>query len=191
VARRPLRLRVLDEMNDARQRRVPSQPADRDVEGAAAVDRPREYLVAWRLLGRQRLPCHRRLVHVAHAGMHPAVERNLLAGLDDHDVANPHVVDVHRHFKAVPADQGLGRREIHERADGAARTIHGPRLEQLREREQKNDRRRFGPLTQHDRARDGHHHQAVDVEDAGTNRNGSPTDGMNPGSEHRAEKRQP
>ena len=118
------------------------------------------------LLGGQRLARDRRLVDVALAGGDPAVERNLLAGPDDDDVADGDAV--HRHAaeragRGVPHER-LGGRQIHQRADGAARALHRARLEQLRQREQEDDGRPFAPLAEHHRAGDGDEHEDVDVE---------------------------
>ena len=52
------------------------------------------------------------------------------------------------------ANERLGRREIQERADRAARTLERPRLEHLREREEEDDRRRFRELAQQNGAGD-------------------------------------
>ena len=68
---RALRLRLLDEMDDARQRRVAAEPRDADVERAAAVDAAGEHLVARRLVHRQRLAGDRRLVDGARARRRP------------------------------------------------------------------------------------------------------------------------
>ncbi len=67
---------------------------------------------------------------------------------------------------AVAADERLGRRQIHQRANRPARPLHRARLEHLGEREQKHHRRALGPLAERDRAGDGDHHQHVDVEAA-------------------------
>ena len=77
-------------MNDARERRVALQAGDPDVERAAAVDGAREHFVARPLVDRQRLAGHRRLIHGAHPGHDFAIERELLAGLDDDDGAWRH-----------------------------------------------------------------------------------------------------
>ena len=62
------------------------------------------------------------------------------------------------------AHERLGGRQVHERADGAARPLHRARLEQLREREQEHDRRPFAPLAQHHGAAHRDEHEDVDVE---------------------------
>ena len=80
-------------MNDACDRGVAAQPRHFDFERVAAVDRSAEHIVARRLLDRQRLARHRRLIDVARSGGHPAVERDFLAGPDDDDVADADVVD--------------------------------------------------------------------------------------------------
>ena len=59
---RALRLRLLDEMDDARQRGVASERVTRDVERAAAVDAAGKHVVTGRLVDRQRLAGDRRLV---------------------------------------------------------------------------------------------------------------------------------
>ncbi len=62
------------------------------------------------------------------------------------------------------ADQGVGGRESHQRADGMASAVHRARLEGLRETEQEDDRRRLRPFPQDRRAGDGNDHEDVDVE---------------------------
>ena len=143
-----------------------AQPRDAHVERAAAVDRAGEHLVAGALLDRQRLAGHRRLVDVALARRDAAVERDLLARPHDDDVADARRRRPARAQAAGVAsrDERFGRRQIHQRADRAARALHRARLEQLREREQEHDRRGFAPLAEDHRAGDGDHHQHVDVE---------------------------
>ena len=167
LARRALRLGALHQVNDPRQRRVAPEARDDHVERAAAVDRAGEHLVAGGFLDRKRLARHRRLVDVAVARCDAAVERDLFPGPDQHRVADRDVVDRDAHFAAVAPDERLGGREIHQRADRAARAIHRPRLEQLGEREEEDDRGGFRPFAEQRRPGHRDEHQHVDVEHAG------------------------
>ena len=83
------RLRLFDEMDDAREGRVAPEPGDLHLESAAAVDRAGEHLVAGCLVDRQRLSGDRCLIDGARAGDDLAVERQLLSGLDDDHRARP------------------------------------------------------------------------------------------------------
>ena len=88
LARRALRLRALDEMDDPRQRRVAAQPRDRHVERAAAVDRPGEHFVARLFSTGSDSPVIGAWLTWLSPACDAAVERNLLARPDDDDVAH-------------------------------------------------------------------------------------------------------
>ena len=131
----------------------------------APVDRAGEHLVAGRLVDRQRLAGDRRLVHGALAGRDAAVERNLLAGPTSTVSPTRTSSTGDARTPSRRADERLAGRQVHQRADRVARAIHRARLEQLREREQEDDRCRLGPLRQmRSRRSDRDHHQHVDVE---------------------------
>ena len=83
------------------------------------------------------------------------------------------------------------RRKVHQRADRAARPLHRPRFQQLRQREQEDDRGRFRPLAERHGAADGHHHQDVDVEHTGPYGNPGAAGRMNAGEHDGGRKRQP
>ena len=137
-----------------------AQPRDRDVERAAAVDRSGEHLVARPLLDRQRFARHRRLVDVARRRRDATVERDLLARPHHHDVADARPRRPAASMSAPSRrTSALRRREIHQRADRAARALHRARLEPLRQREEEDHGRRLAPLTEHHRAADGDEHQ--------------------------------
>ena len=93
-----------------------------------------------------------------------AIQRDLLARPDEHHVADRDVVHGNAQLGGAATDDRFGRRQIHEVANRAACAFHRARLEQLRQREQEDDRRRLRPLAEHDRAGDGDEHQHVDVE---------------------------
>ncbi len=150
----------------------------RDIQRTPSVDRAGKDFHADRLLHRQRLARHRRLVDVAVARRHLSVQWNLFSRLDEDHVADPDLVDRHLHDATVPTHDCLGWRQLHERPDRSAGTIHRPGFEHLRQREQKNDRRCFRPLAQRESADDRDHHQDVDVENARTCADGgAPHDG--------------
>ncbi len=150
LRRRALGLRALDQVNDARERRVAPPARDAHVERAASVDRPGKHLVARRLVGRQRLAGHRRLVDAARAGDDRAVERNLLAGTNDDHRADRHLVHADAPFAGIVHQQRVDRREIEQAADrGSARArASAPRASARRRTE-----RRRRPLPTTGRAR--------------------------------------
>ena len=84
------------------------------------------------------------------------------------------VVDGNGRGDPVAADDGLSRGELHQAADRAASPIHRARFQQLREREQKDDRSGFAPLAENGRTSDRHEHEDIDVESGGAERRGGP-----------------
>ncbi len=166
LRRRAFGLRGLDQMDDARQRRVAAQRRRDDLERAMPVDRSGEHLVAVPLVDRQRLARDRRLVDIAFAGHDAAVERQLLAGSHAHVVADPDFVGRHASLLPRSHDGGFRRRQVHQRADGVTRAVHASRFEVLREREEKDDACALHPFADRDGARHGHRHQHVHVEGA-------------------------
>ncbi len=151
-------------MNDSCERGIPPQARDVDLQRSAAVDRAGEYLVAAHLLGRQRLAGHGRLIDVADSLVDTSVERNLLAGLDDDDVSDAHILHRHALLDAVPLHERFSGREIHQRPNRATGALHGARFEHLRQREQKHHGCTLGPFAEGHRTRDRDQHQNVDVE---------------------------
>ena len=85
--RRALGLRLLHQVDDARQRRVVAAAGDATTSAPCAVDRAGEHLVAGRLLHRHRFAGDRRLVDVGAAVRDGAVEREALARADDASAA--------------------------------------------------------------------------------------------------------
>ena len=175
LRRRPLRLRLLDQVNDPRERRVAAEPRHAHLERAAAVDGAGEHLVAGRLVDRQRLAGHRRLVDGARARHDLAVERNLLARLDDDDAPGSRASRRRRAARLPRRGPAPRRRQIHQRADRESRALERPRFERLRDGEQEDDRRGLGPLAERDRAGRGDEHQDVDVERAQRGRRARPS----------------
>ncbi len=162
--RRAFGLRLLHQVDDARQRRVVAAPGDGDDQRAMPVDGAGEDLVARRLLHRHRLTGDRRLVDVGASVGDGAVEREALAGAHVHHLTGQHPIERHQPFDAVILDAGLDRREIQQRPDGGARAIDALRLEPLRHREEEDHDRGFLPFANHQRPADRDHHQRVDVE---------------------------
>ena len=174
LTRSALRLCAFHEMNDACDRGVAAQPRHFDFERVPAVYCSSKHIVAWRLLDRERLARHRRLIDVARSGGHPAVERDFLAGPDDDDIAEADVVDGQYALHTTSSDECGLRREVHERPNRSPRALHRPGFEKLCEREQENNRGSFGPLPERHRAGDSDQHEHVNVEGAPANRHPRP-----------------
>ena len=79
LRRRALRLRLLDQVDDPRDRRVAPGPRHADVEAPVPLMRPGEHLVAGVFDTGDRLAGDGRLVDLGLAARHLAVERDLLA----------------------------------------------------------------------------------------------------------------
>ena len=102
---------------------------------------------------------------------------------------------------AVAPHERLDRRDVHQGADRAARAVHAPRLQELGEREEEDDRGRLEPLADEHGPEDRDEHQDVDVErerprgrqgapdrvqPAGNDRNGQQGDLEGPGGVKKA-----
>ena len=129
LGRRTLRLRPLDEVDDARQRRIAAEPRHADVERATAVDGPGEDLVARLFLDRERFAGDGRLIDRALPGQNQPVQRNLFTRANHDRRAWRDALDVDAPLARVVAHQRLGGREVHQRANGASGAIQSPRLE--------------------------------------------------------------
>jgi hypothetical protein len=185
--RRATRLRLLDEVDDAGQRGVVATARDADDQGAMAVDGPGEHLVAHGLLHRDGLAGDRGLVHIRAPVQHRSVERQPLAGADQHPLSGRHAVEWDHALDLAIGDAGLGRRQVQQRSDGGARTLHAARLEPLRDGEEEHDHRGLFPLAEDEGPRHGNHHQGVDVEGAPAQRGPRALHGEHAAREHRSQ----
>ena len=158
-------LRLLDQMNDARDRAVGREVIHADIKGAGAIDGPGKNGVARRLVCGPRFAGDWRLIHGRLPVCHRAIDRHPITGLHQHQVPHPQLGDGHTYDLPLAPDQRVGGSDVHHVADGAARTRKAQRLEPLRNAEQPDDHRRLEPLAESDRAQYGDHHQHVDVED--------------------------
>src|SRR6185369_14825545 len=104
---RVLGLRRLDQVDDARKRRVADQTRGFHFDGAVAVDGAGEHFVARLLVHRQGLPGNRRLVDVARARNDAAIERDLLARTHAQALAEHDLLHWHAHLGAVADDGGI------------------------------------------------------------------------------------
>ena len=165
LGRAAARLGVADHANDAGQRRV--------ARGAASIrccSAPSPLIVPAKTSSpvdfghRQALAGDRRLVDVARAVEHAAVERNALAGLHQERGADGTSCGETCFVGAVAAEQPGGRRrEVHQRGDRAAGAADAPGFQEQRERKQERDRGRLEPFADGHGADDGDRHQQVHV----------------------------
>ena len=140
----------------ARRRREPPstiEPANTWSPGALATGRDSPVTGAW--------------FAAALPSMHDAVHGHPFAGADEDDVAGDDVGGRHRDFGAVAQHDGLGGRERHEAADGAARALQRGDLEPGAEAEEEDDEPGLRPLTDGGRAEGGQRHEHVHVDLAG------------------------
>src|SRR5690606_32456197 len=108
-------------------------PRDLDAEGAVAVDRAGDDLVALRLLHRAGLAGDHGLVERALALPYDAVGRDALAGADEDDVARAEVGDGDALLGAVgDAGGGVGE-ELRELVEGALRLLDRAHLDPVPE----------------------------------------------------------
>ena len=160
-----LRLCSFDGMNDPRQDSVAGRLGHLELQRPALVDRPGEYVVAWRLVDGDAFACHRGLVNGALSFGHPAIERETFTGFDPRDGAYGHGLG----FDGGPgtvdlAHLDLWRRQLQQTSDRVSRALDRPGLDKFGQRIERHDHRRLGPLANGKGARNGHTHQGVDVE---------------------------
>jgi hypothetical protein len=135
-------LRVLDEPNDPRERRLGADRARRDEQQPVGVDRSAGDALARRLGDRQALAGDERLVDVAAAFAHLAVDRHALAGTNDHQVAHRNGSERHVDVASIAAYQrALGAQRV-QGADRLGGLALGARLEPLAEQDQGDQRGR-------------------------------------------------
>ncbi len=140
--RRPGALRLLDQTDDLRQRRVAPDARRLEAERAGLVHGGADDLVARALLDRHRLAGEHRLVDRRAAVEDPPVDRDPLARSHEHDIAEAHGRDRHVALDAAFDDPGRLGLEADEPADRLARPALGPGLEVLPEEDQADDHRR-------------------------------------------------
>ena len=136
------RLRPLclaDQPDDLGQRRLIAHSGGADTDTAREVDRRAEDLDALGLLHRHGLAGEHALVDGRGSGQDLAVDGDLLAGTDHHDVVGPELarVDVAELFAELEvSDLGL---ELDQGADGGHGASAGPGLEELPQPDEGND----------------------------------------------------
>ena len=132
----------LDEGDDAGEHGVGADLCGAHAEGAGAVDRRAEDLRAGGLVDGHALAREHRLIDRAGAGQDDAVDGDLVAGADEHDVAGADLIDGHVHRLGVLAVAqqmgGLGP-EVEQAADGGRGAPLGARLQVAAERDEADD----------------------------------------------------
>jgi hypothetical protein len=139
--RRARALGLLDGLDDPRERRVAAGAGDADRQRAAvvlgaAVDRR-----AGLLVDRQALAGQHRLVDRGAAAHDLAVAGDPLARADEHEVAGDERLDRHVLLELAADPAGGPRRERDQAADRVGQAPAGPRLHQLAEQDEAQDRR--------------------------------------------------
>ena len=132
LRRRAAALRLRDEIDHARQRRVAPDLLGPHDEAARAVDRAADQLRPGRLLDRHRLAGHHGFVDRARAVDHLAVDRDFFAGAHAQTVADRDLLERDLVVVAVGVDaQGALRREVEQRADRVAGLLPRRQLQHL------------------------------------------------------------
>ena len=135
---RPLGL--ADHPHDLREHRLRPHALGPHHETARAVDGAADETIAGRLLDRDRLARHHRLVDRALALGHDAVDRHLLAGPDAEAVSHPDLLERDVLLAAVIGEPpGRLRGEAEQGLDGARGLAPGPQLQHLPEQHQRGD----------------------------------------------------
>ena len=92
---------------------------------------------------------------------HNAVQRQLLAGLDEDQIAHRNALRADLHRLPVTQEIRVVRADVHQRRDGCAAVIHRLILEILADLVQRHDRGTLGEFPHRHRADGGHRHQEV------------------------------
>ena len=163
LCRRLLLLRFFHQANDARERGIAGDLRDLNFEGAFAVDRSREDLIAGFLVHGNRLAGDRRLVDRGFSRHDFSIKRNAHRGLYRHDIADLCLSDWRLHELIAALDRrGLGR-DLEQGFHRASRTAVGPSFQPFRDAEKEHDGRRFNPLANDGRADGRDCNEQVDV----------------------------
>ena len=170
LERRALRLGLFDQVDHLGDGVVGDARRGAHRQGAALDDRAREHVVARPLAGRHGLAGDRRLVDSGLPVDDGAVDRQPLAGQRPHEIAGADRRGGHGVGVVAVDDVGLGRRQRDQVANGAARAVHGQRLQKIAQREEKDDQARLAPLADGGRADHGDRHEDVHVDRAGAQR---------------------
>ena len=138
--RGPRPLRLADHLDDLGEHRLRPHALGPHHETAGAVDGAADEPIAGRLLDRDRLAGHHRLVDRALALGHDAVDRHLLAGPDAEPVSDPDLLERDVLLAAVLAEPpGRLRGEAEQGLDRARGLAPGPQLEHLAEQHERGD----------------------------------------------------
>ena len=124
-------LRCADHADDLRQHRVLTDFRGAVSQRSATVDGGAGDVAAHGFGDRHGFARDHRFVHVGISGNNDAVDRQLLAGTNDDDVSDTHVVDGDVGFLAVTHHAGCGRPEPGQRAHGLSGAFAGAGFEQL------------------------------------------------------------
>ena len=141
--RRLLGLRVLDQADDARQRRFGTDRRRAHEQAAFAIDIAAGDPVAGFFRDRQRFAADQGFVGVAAPFEHFAVHRKTFPRQHDDDIANAHLR--HRHFGFASIGTAHARRrrpQRLQRPDRFGGLALGPRLEPLAHQDERDDHRR-------------------------------------------------
>ena len=134
-------LRLLDHAHDLRQDGVASDPRGAQDEGAAAIDRRPDDLVARPLGDRHRLAGQHRLVEARGALGDDAVDGHLLPWPHAHEVARLDLLDRDVRLDVPDDDARRPGLQPDQRADGAGRLTLGTRLHPAPEEDEPDDDR--------------------------------------------------
>ena len=139
---RPRGLGLFHHANDLRQGAVRAEAARLNHQAAMYVEGGADNLVARRFVDRQAFAGEQGLIHRRCAFAHQAVDRDATAGPHQHLVTHLQRADRYHMFFAVVQHDRLLRRQLHQSTDRLAAAAAGPRLQQLAQRNERQNRRR-------------------------------------------------
>ncbi len=140
--RRLLRLRVLDQADDARQRRFGADRGGAQDQTAFGIDRAAGHAIADLFGHRQRFAADQRFVGMAAALEHVAVHGKTFAGQHDHAIADPDLFDRKFDLAVAALYARRGRTQRLESADGFGGLVAGAGFEPFSHQDQGDDHRR-------------------------------------------------
>ena len=107
-------LGLFDELHHAGERGILGALADGKLQAAALIEGSGENLASRGFGDRHRLAGEAGFVDVARSLDHRAIDRHMLAGTQDHDVADGEFLDFHKLVAAGTLHEGLIRPEFQE-----------------------------------------------------------------------------
>ena len=165
-----LGLRLLDELNHARERGILRALADGKFQAAALIERAGKNRIADGLGDRHRLASETGFIDMARALHHGSIHRHMLARPQHHYIADIQFLDANHLRAAIALHQRLVRPQLQQRVDGPLRALQRVALQDIRKRKKKQQQRALEGLPDNPSTDRSQNHQHIDIKHAAPQR---------------------